>query len=63
MSIDPKLKVVRNKYEKYLLRKTFEHKLPEEVVWRRKDGFSDGVSKGSRPWYQIINDYTQKTYD
>ena len=60
MSIDPKLKVVRNGYEKYLLRKTFENDLPEEIVWRRKDGFSDGVSKNEKPWYQIINDYTQK---
>ena len=59
MSIDPQLKVVRNGFEKYLLRKAFEHELPQEVVWRRKDGFSDGVSKGERPWYQIINDYTQ----
>ena len=38
-------------------RKSFETKLPEEVVWRRKDGFSDGVSENKRPWYQIINDY------
>jgi asparagine synthase (glutamine-hydrolysing) len=62
MSIEPKLKVVRNNFEKYLLRKSFETKLPEEVVWRRKDGFSDGVSENKRPWYQIINDYTHNKY-
>ena len=62
MSIEPKLKVVRNNFEKYLLRKSFETKLPDEVVWRRKDGFSDGVSKNERPWYQIINDYTHNKY-
>ena len=62
MSIDPELKVVRNGFEKYLLRKSFEANLPEEVAWRRKDGFSDGVSKNDRPWYQIINEYTQKNY-
>ena len=28
-----------------------------EIVWRRKDGFSDGVSDNSRPWYQIIEEY------
>ena len=62
MSIDPELKVVRNGYEKYLLRKTFEDMLPKEVVWRRKDGFSDGVSKSERPWYKIINEYTIKNF-
>jgi asparagine synthase (glutamine-hydrolysing) len=59
MSIEPSLKMVRNGYEKYLLRKSFETVLPKEVVWRRKDGFSDGVSKGERPWYKIIEEYTQ----
>ena len=44
------------------LRKSFEKYLPEEVAWRRKDGFSDGVSKNDRPWYQIINEYTQKKF-
>jgi len=62
MSIDPKLKVVRNGYEKFLLRKSFEDYLPKDIVWRRKDGFSDGVSKNEKPWYQIIEDYTQKTF-
>ena len=62
MSIDPQLKVVRDGCEKYLLRKAFEGKLPSEIVWRRKDGFSDGVSKMEKPWYQIINEYTQGNY-
>lgn len=59
MSIEPSLKMVREGFEKYLLRKSFETMLPKEVVWRRKDGFSDGVSKGERPWYKIIEEYTQ----
>ena len=59
MSINPELKVVRDNYEKYLLRKSFENDLPKEIVWRRKDGFSDGVSDNDRPWYQIIEEYTK----
>lgn len=62
MSIDPELKIVRHNYEKFLLRKSFEGRLPDEVIWRRKDGFSDGVSEQKRPWYKIINDYTMKTF-
>ena len=44
MGISPEKKIVRDGMEKYLLRKSFEDMLPEEIVWRRKDGFSDGVS-------------------
>ena len=62
MSIDPTKKIVRDGMEKYLLRKSFEKELPEEIVWRRKDGFSDGVSKKEKPWYEIINDYTMENY-
>jgi asparagine synthase (glutamine-hydrolysing) len=62
MSIDPKLKIIRNGFEKYLLRKTFQDDLPDEIVWRRKDGFSDGVSKMEKPWYEIISEYTKSEY-
>ena len=63
MSIDPKHKVVKDGMEKYLLRKAFETDLPEQVLWRRKDGFSDGVSKNENPWYEIINRYSQENYN
>lgn len=59
MGIDPKLKVVRQGMEKFLLRKSFEGELPEELLWRRKDGFSDGVSKNERPWYEIIDEISK----
>ena len=35
--------------------------LPDEVLWRRKEAFSDGVSKQSRSWYQIIEEKIQST--
>ena len=63
MSIDPQKKMPRNGHEKYLLRKSFENDLPEEIVWRRKDGFSDGVSKIDKPLYKLINEFTLKKYD
>ena len=63
MGIDPKKKVVRDGMEKYLLRKAFEEYLPEEIVWRRKDGFSDGVSSFEKPWYEIIDEFTIKNYE
>ena len=62
MSIDPKKKCITNGVEKYLLRRSFENDLPKEIVWRRKDGFSDGVSKLDKPWYEIIEEYSQSKY-
>jgi asparagine synthase (glutamine-hydrolysing) len=31
------------KMEKWILRKAFEDYLPESVLWRQKEQFSDGV--------------------
>jgi len=62
MSIDPSKKMVKDGMEKYLLRTAFENDLPQDVVWRRKDGFSDGVSSFEKPWYEIIEEYAQKKY-
>ena len=44
MSINPELKMCGNgKMEKHVLREAFEGYLPEEVLWRQKEQFSDGV--------------------
>jgi len=42
--------------EKLLLRRAFASYLPEEIVWRRKEGFSDGVSNLEKPWYVYIQE-------
>jgi len=44
MSIKPEYKMSDNKIEKYILRETFKDYLPEEILWRKKEQFSDGVS-------------------
>jgi asparagine synthase (glutamine-hydrolysing) len=62
MGIKPEKKIVRDGYEKYLLRKAFEDDLPQEISWRRKDGFSDGVSCNEKPWYEIINEYANEYF-
>jgi asparagine synthase (glutamine-hydrolysing) len=51
--------------EKYLLRKAFdknEEYLPNEVLWRQKEAFSDGVSSKTRSWYTIIDEFIMLTY-
>jgi asparagine synthase (glutamine-hydrolysing) len=44
--------------EKWLLRQGFAATslLPSEVLWRRKEAFSDGVSSQEKPWYQEIQE-------
>ena len=43
--------------EKFLIRKAFDSGLlPQEVIWRTKEAFSDGVSSLKKSWFQIIDE-------
>jgi asparagine synthase (glutamine-hydrolysing) len=46
--------------EKYFLRSlisTYDYfLLPEKVLWRRKEAFSDGVSGTNKSWFEVIKD-------
>lgn len=44
--------------EKWILRKAFENSglLPNAVLWRRKEAFSDGVSGKTKSWYEEIQE-------
>jgi asparagine synthase (glutamine-hydrolysing) len=60
MGIKPELRMFDDhRIEKYLIRKAFEagDLLPHEVLWRRKNGFSDSVSQKNRSWSTIIQEY------
>ena len=50
--------------EKYILRKAFDGSglLPDEVLWRTKTAFSDGVS-GEKSWYEICQEYAIQEVD
>jgi asparagine synthase (glutamine-hydrolysing) len=45
--------------EKWWLRKAFDetHILPNSVLWRKKEAFSDGISSKEKSWFQIIQEY------
>ena len=63
MSLHPKHKrFSKDRIEKYLFRKAFEHLLPPELVWRVKTAFSDGVSNAENPWYEIIKAHMNEKY-
>ena len=47
--------------EKWILRRAFDDgvTLPHEVLWRRKEAFSDGVSPTEKSWSQLIAEYVE----
>jgi len=63
LQIDPKLRqpIKGKQCEKYLLRKAFENDyLPDEVLWRQKEAFSDGISSQENSWHSIIQNMCDK---
>lgn len=66
------IKSISRKVEKWLLRKVFDttHNvcgenipfLPPQVLWRKKEAFSDGVSSKKRSWYTIIQYSLESMY-
>ena len=53
--------------EKWWLRRAFDPVdeppfLPAEVLWRRKEAFSDGISPTYNSWFQIIQKHIQENY-
>jgi len=69
LSIHPQMRfhTKNNVCEKYLLRRAFElfdnngkSLLPSNILWRRKEAFSDGVSKVSRSLFTIIQEHVDK---
>ena len=63
MSINPTNKMFNDKeIEKLILRDSFNGYLPDELLYRRKEAFSDGVSSMQRSWYEIIQEFTYRLY-
>lgn len=64
LSIHPILRMTSNNdnIEKYLLRKSFEKDklLPDSILWRKKEAFSDGVSKPENSWSDIISNFIEE---
>ena len=51
---------IHKNMEKWWLREAFAGTglLPDDVLWRKKEAFSDGVS-GEKSWYQIIQEWIE----
>jgi asparagine synthase (glutamine-hydrolysing) len=59
MSLPIEWKRPKDGIEKWFIRKAFDGTglLPDEILWRKKEAFSDGVSSTEKSWYQIIQDH------
>ncbi len=60
MNIDPSDKMIHAKegrMEKYILRKAFDGWIPDEILWRQKEQFSDGVGYS---WIDSLKAYAEK---
>ena len=63
LSINPNMRnhAYIGKCEKYLLRRAFsgDTLLPDCVLWRTKEAFSDGVSSQKKSWFSVLQDHIQ----
>lgn len=72
LSVPPAMRMsTSSRIEKFLLRKAFDVEvrtsntadqnvktlLPREVLWRKKEAFSDGVTDETRSWHMIIKEH------
>ena len=54
----------KRRNDKQLMREAFQGNwLPDEVLWREKEAFSDGVSSVEKSWFQEIKDRLGADYD
>lgn len=60
-SIPAKLRMSNERIEKYMLRKAFDDDniIPRDVLWRKKEAFSDGVSSKENSWHTILKNYIE----
>jgi len=56
------LRPTKQQPEKYILRFALDgdNILPADVLWRKKEAFSDGVSASEKPWHATINDWARQ---
>lgn len=64
MSLNPESRKPVDGLEKYVLRMAFKDGyLPEHIVYRKKEAFSDGVGGIKKPFYSYIHDFIRDKDD
>ena len=61
LSLPAEMRQPQKGVEKHLIRSSFDghlkNLLPDEILWRAKEAFSDGVSSLKKPWYVILQEF------
>ncbi|XP_029370485.1 asparagine synthetase [glutamine-hydrolyzing] [Echeneis naucrates] len=61
LSLPEEMRTPKHGVEKHLLRDSFKglNLIPDEILWRRKEAFSDGVMSVKKSWYTFLQEHLE----
>ncbi|XP_053718504.1 asparagine synthetase [glutamine-hydrolyzing] isoform X1 [Synchiropus splendidus] len=61
LSLPDEMKIPKHGVEKHLLRDAFKglDLIPDEILWRRKEAFSDGMMSVKKSWYTHLQEHLE----
>ncbi|XP_039977704.1 asparagine synthetase [glutamine-hydrolyzing] isoform X2 [Xiphias gladius] len=61
LSLPEEMRIPKHGVEKHLLRESFKglNLIPDEILWRRKEAFSDGVMSVKKSWYTCLQEHLE----
>ncbi|XP_067366526.1 asparagine synthetase [glutamine-hydrolyzing]-like [Channa argus] len=61
LSLPEEMRIPKHGMEKHLLRESFKglNLIPDEILWRRKEAFSDGVMSEKKSWYTFLQEHVE----
>lgn len=61
LSLPEERRIPKSGVEKHLLRDSFKglNLIPEDILWRRKEAFSDGMTSMKKSWYTSLQEHVE----
>ncbi|KAM4630640.1 asparagine synthetase [glutamine-hydrolyzing] [Polymixia lowei] len=61
LSLPEEMRIAKHGVEKHLLRDSFKglNLIPDEILWRRKEAFSDGLMSINKSWYTSLQEHLE----
>ncbi|TRY59509.1 hypothetical protein DNTS_014846 [Danionella cerebrum] len=61
LSLPEEMRAPKDGVEKHLLREAFNglNLIPDEILWRRKEAFSDGLTSVKKSWYTSLQEHVE----